>query len=348
MRTLPLALSLIVCPLAVAAEFIPGSDLVVGNWSGAAYTYDDGDWAGLFSHCVVNAPFRSGDKLYFSVSHDISVTMGVESRAITQPVGTLFPVTVYVDRIPPFYGDAEVVLNNFATLTFRDFSVAMDAFQRGQTLTVESLLGTRQFDLTDSFRALEAAKACASYYYGYRLSPGPASEDPLVATAPQTQTDPALLYQIATEMIAEMKVSDFRYLTQAELGEIGLGQSVFWESASLGVTGGVMLLPAPEGGNIRSTDGGDLAAMSESCAGEVATTSTDVSFTDFAARELRILCVEDAGSLETLITKVLVGQSVLYTILQFGDNGTGGGTVNRDAVSEEVAVRAASYVLEMQ
>jgi hypothetical protein len=348
MRSIPLALTLISFPLCVAADLIPGSNIVVGNWSGGAFTYNGGEWDGWFSHCVVSAPFLSGDNLYFSVNEDVTVSIGVESRTITQPVGTLFPVTVYVDRIPPFYGDAEVVIPNLATLTFRDFDAAMNSLQRGQTLTIETLTGARQFDLTDSFRALEAARTCVATYYGYRFPPSSPPEAPQVATVPEAQTDPALLYQIATEMIAEMKVSDFRYFTQNELNELGFANSVFWTSGLLGVTGGVMLAQAPPDGNLRSTDGGDLAAITGGCEGEVATTATNVSLDQFEARQLRALCVADAYSSESLVTKILVGDSVLYTILLFDDQSGNGRGANRDVVSEDVALRAANYVLKAQ
>ena len=100
------------------AEVIQGSQFSYGNWNGAAYTNDT---TGQFSHCAISAPYVSGDDVTFSVNRQSTVSMGVSSQALSMPVGTEFPVAIFVDRKAPFYGTATVLIEGFAVIELPDF-----------------------------------------------------------------------------------------------------------------------------------------------------------------------------------------------------------------------------------
>lgn len=149
---------LVLAASSVQAEFIPGSEFGHGNWEGGAYTFSG---TNEFSHCAISVDFVSGDTLYFGVNSDASITVGVSSENYRLTPDQSFPVALYVDRRRPFYATAKAIDEGFAILTIEDFSAAMDAFGRGQSLRLESNLVTGHYDLTGSFRALEAARQCA-------------------------------------------------------------------------------------------------------------------------------------------------------------------------------------------
>lgn len=320
------------------AEVIPGSDYGYGNWNGAAYTASD---SGAFSHCVVSAGYVSGDTLYLSVNSNASVTIGVESPTLRLAEGQEIPVTVRIDRRQPFYGKAVAVNETFATLVLPDIKAALPALQRGRTLVVESALGTGYYDLTGTHRALEATLNCAVNYLDYAAAPVPGANA-------SSAIDRTVLFQVATGMIADMGVKDFRYLTEQEtVADFG-PSSVVWVSESEGLVGGVIAKPAAGLTDLRETDPQDIAFMGEGCDGDVATTSRTFEIESFQARELRAICVTSEGTTEGLLTKTLLGESVIYTVLYFDKANGSVAPAQRQEMSEKAALQAAKYVVEHQ
>ncbi len=157
-RNICIAAMLIALSGPAGAEEIPGSSFGYGNWEGAAYTFTG---TNEFSHCAISVGFVSGDTLYFGVNQDATITVGVASENYNLVADQSFPVALYVDRRQPFYATATAIDRTFAVLTIEDFPAAMDAFGRGRTLRMESAQATGNYDLTGSFRALEAARQCA-------------------------------------------------------------------------------------------------------------------------------------------------------------------------------------------
>ena len=345
-----------------AAEII-GSSFTSGNWEGAAYTFDD---TGMFSHCAVSVEYVSGDLLVFSVNSDVTVTVGVVSDRFNFTPGEEFPVSLHVDRRKPFQAWAAAVDYDFLSFTIEDFHNAMDALTRGQSLSVSSYTELGSYDLSGSYRALEGARNCAidqlenlergivPKTYPAAPAPGgtaPSGTVPAPTPAPAPTPDPApglladrtVLFQIATEMIAATGARQFRYLDASESREIGGQDSVFWVSDEAGIMGGVAILPF-QGTSLRETDSGDIGFVSADCAGDVATSARTVALDGLEAREIRGLCVGTSGSVETLLTKVLVGDTVVYTLLAFGDGAAATTSRDRQGISKDVALRAAAYI----
>lgn len=343
MRLLFAALALAASP--ASAEYIAGSEIGFGNWHGAAYTFDE---TGRFSHCAVSASYLSGDTLYLSVNENATVTVGIESPGLNMVPGQEVPVTLYIDRRAPFYGRAYAVNPTFATLILADFEAALTALQKGRLLVVESAVGRGTYDLTGTYRALNETLNCAVRHLDYASSPAvPAAP----AAAPIAETavapvDKTILFQVATGMIADLGMTDFQYLTEAETKALFPGDAVAWNSPSMGMLGGVVAVSSDGLTDLKETDGADISFLGKDCNGDVATTSRNVSMADYQSRELRSMCVEGGQSTETFLNKTLVGGTVLYTLLVFNQAASVNEPQQRQALSEKAAIRAASFIKE--
>ncbi len=324
------------------AEYIPGSDIQVGNWNGAAYTNDA---SGTFSHCAVSASYLSGDTLLLSVNANATVTIGVVSAAVNLTAGQEIPVALFIDRRAPFYGTAVAQDSNFATLVLPDFENALTALQKGRTLVIESAAGSGTYDLTGTFRALNATLDCALHNLNYAASPTVTSP-PVGQTASIPSVDKTVLFQVATGMIADMGISDFVYLSEADTTAIFGSDAVAWKSQTVGILGGVVTVSADGLEQLKQTDGQDFDFLSKSCEGDVATTARNVSMTDYQSRELRMVCVEGQSTTESLLNKTLIGNTVLYTLLVFDGTSQVSEPIERQQMSEQAALRAASFVTE--
>jgi hypothetical protein len=337
MRTLPHIAGVIMLAVAPAhGGNIPGSAFESGNWQGVAYAHDV---TGEFSHCAISAPYRSGDTLFFGVTRDATVTVGIMGPALGLRDGETFPVILQVDRRRPLQAVATAAGDDFAWLEIEDFSAAMDAFRRGFVLTIFGQGREGQYNLDGTFRALEATRQCAMRYLDYR--------SPRNAEPPQTsQIDPALTYQIATSMITELGLSDARYLTQAELREIELAGSAYWVSEATGVEGGAMLFDlSSDAPSIRETDTTVAEYLSRGCLGDVATMAKSLEG-EFPARQVRVLCVDDDSTRESYATTTDVGSIRLISVLRFDTAQDAGQDTSRGEVSADLALKNASYVLE--
>lgn len=319
------------------AELIRGSEFSSGNWNGAAYTVDD---TGEFSHCAISAYYRSGNTLHFSISRTASVTVGVSGPALGFQEGMQFPVTLAVDNRKPFHGSALAVQSDFAFLTINDFDAALTAFKKGYTLRIYANGGQGVYDLSGTFRALEAARTCAINYYNYRAEPAKPS---MVSET----IDPALNYQLATSMISELGITDARYLTKQELKEIQLSGAVYWVSGETGLSGGVMFFDAPENYNLRSDDAVASAYLSKNCEGDIASTVQSVD-AEFPARQIRVLCIGSNQHYEAYITNTVLGETRMVTILIH--NGTPEGTAPESLRerNKDIALKNAKFVLEAE
>lgn len=325
-----------------AAEYIPGSDIQAGNWSGAAYTHD---YSGAFSHCVVSASYVSGDTLLLSVNQNATVSVGVVSPGLELQKGQEIPVALFIDRRAPFYGSAVAIDTDFATLVLPDFENALTALQKGRTLVIKSVAGSGTYDLTGTFRALNQTLDCAVRHLDYVAKPD-APSAPIDHEASSPPVDKTLLFQVATGMIADMGISDFVYLSEADTKELFESDAVAWNSPSMGILGGVVAVSAGAMEQLRQTDAADFAFLSGSCEGEVATTARNVSMPDYQSRELRSICVEGDNATESLLNKTLVGKTVLYTLLVFDTTSQVSEPSTRQQMSEQAALRAASFVKE--
>lgn len=319
------------------AEMIPRSEFAYQNWQGAAYTFEG---TSDFSHCVISASYVSGDILYLSVNAGGTVGVGVQSNNLRLSVGETFPVTLMIDGRAPIYATATAATTDFATLNIPNFDAAMTALKKGRGLRVDSAVGQASYDLTGTFHALDATKECAFKNMSYNA--------PLPPPANSTAVDKTVLFQVATQMIADLQLTDFKYMTQQEGIDTFQTDGVFWTSGANGLVGGVASVPKGPMLTLSETDGGDVTFLSKRCNGDLATSFRAIPATDVLIREIRAICVESGVVTESYMTKALVGDNVVYTMLIFAGAATANEPVSRDEVSANVALKTASFILNSQ
>lgn len=317
---------------------IPGSALQVGNWDGAAFTADE---TGYFSHCAISADYVSGDRLHFSVNREASISVAVYSPALVGlPIGQSFPVSLFVDRRPPFFGTATILLDGFAGLKIADFHRAIETFKRGYVLTVQGAGREGQYNFAGTFRALEATRECAIRYFNYAAAPS--------VPTPQ-QVDKTVIFQLATTVLTGLGIQDFRFLSQAELDEMGHSNSVAWVAPEHGLLGWSLLVPREPGqDDLRTTDAGDTAYLARGCAGDYASSARAIELdAGRTARELRVICSEKNDEVEHFVSKFFTGDFIVYNALTFV-SGRGDKPRERSPSqwSEDATLRAASYFAE--
>lgn len=339
-----LSLALIGWSTSALAEFIPSSEFSFGNWQGGAYT---DNVSGYFSHCAVSASYLSDDVLYFSRNSDGSVNLAVESPRLAMEAGATYPIAIFIDNLQPIFGTAEAMDGTFVVINLPNVQDALGALQRGRYLFIEGSGWTGEYDLTGTYRALDYMRSCAERYAGFSMMPPSTSPDEPETNPPGTAAfDQSTLYQVATQMITSLGVQDFRYLTAEEVQHLYSGNAVLWSSEEQGVFGGVMAMPFEGVSELRETDPGDITFLANACAGELATTSRNVSMETYPAREVRSLCIQDGSETESYLTKMLIDGWVLYTWLEFGASADDADPRDRQATSEDVAIQAASFVAE--
>jgi hypothetical protein len=358
MRSLaPAALALaLLASSAAFADLIPGSEFTSGNWSGAAYTYDDG--SGRWSHCVINAYYPGhAAGLLFSLSDGYVMMMGVATDTPRFHGIDRFPVVLRVDGRAPISAEAVVMPSeDLATLRFDDLDAALDMMRRGRMLTIDSQFGTTAFTLEGTYRALEATYDCAARYDGY-VDPSAAAATATSAVWTPSADETALMYQIATKIISDAKQTDFAYLTPSELDAMGYGNlkgGVVWRAMGGAFLGGVFVgRQLGEGIDIVADNAADLATLTVRCPGDLATVTRNYDVEGLPTSELVGLCTTAKGTIETTMTKMDAGGVLVETLgvytTRAGQGGqptapAGGGRVT----GETAAVTAASFVIKAQ
>ncbi|WP_136659006.1 hypothetical protein [Nitratireductor sp. XY-223] len=315
------------------ADVIPGTQYDHGVWIGAAYTSAT---TGKFDHCAVSAKFRSGDRLYLSLNFDSTLTVGITNSSFRFTAGESFPIVLSVDNRKLFGGRAMARSETFLIVTFEEIEALIPALKRGSQMRLESDPVKGIYSLRGSSRALDATLKCAIDNSDYAEKPAD--------TAPLF--DKSLLYQIATGMIAEVGATDFVYLTDKEVEELGFVGAVVWKSVSAGVVGVVLLTPAGEGEELHDSDSADIEELTRGCSGDVLSGIRSVKSSDLPTREIRVICTDEKIVEETIASKVLLDGAVLYTMLVFLDRVDDPALDGRDRIqlSDDIRLRAASFV----
>lgn len=327
-------------PSQTVAEPIPGSAFQRGNWSGGAYTFDNG----TFSHCAISAEYQSDDSLILTVSSDASIGVGVVSSRLEMQPSSQYAVSDRIDQRYFSQSIAEALDEQYFILFLTDFSQALDAIRFGNVMFVQGNGFFGEYALTGTAVALETARQCALAYLDYR-APGTAPQLPPEAVS--SGFDRTYLFQAATEMITALGLPDPRYFTEAEMQQAGASTNdVYWFSEAANLMAGVYIAPS-EGQSLRQLDGVDTQHLASMCDGDFATSARDLNGYSAPAREIRLLCTEAEQPHEVFLTKIQLGDVVLYSELRFFDGGGSEPAARpRSADSEAVAARLASFAVE--
>lgn len=155
-------LALIIAALApIAAHSALIEKITIGNWEGGAYNDDN---TKAFLSCSVGTTFVNGT--YFNISsYALGGTgIGIFAPALKLQLGTPISGSLKIDDRYFTTFEGRVIADAGFSVSFAEDDPIFEALRRGRLLTVTSSVGTVQYDLTDTARALTALKNCVAKY----------------------------------------------------------------------------------------------------------------------------------------------------------------------------------------
>jgi hypothetical protein len=320
------------------AEKILGSDFYSSAWAGSAYVDET---SGEFWYCSIYANYpHNNTQLNFYLNKNYTMTIGVYDNLGRFPVGEGFPVTLYVDRMPPFYGTANSTDANNAFVTLNQMDAALNAMKRGNFLTIEGLYGSLAYKLNGTFRALDSAYNCARTYYNYKITVKDSdSNSQNGKNWVPTREQERIMFQLASAIAADLGESkiEFRDNTNGSVTRDSADKSI-WVSASVGRNNGSEVDLAFEFGL-------DMGNLNDWCEGDLATVQREYSVSGVETNETDAQCY--SGSDGTKFKAHIIRQIVdgeLYELVLFLD-----GKVFNDAKSlsnpDQNIAKAAAMIL---
>ncbi len=139
------------------------ADLTSGAWTGGAFTNAH---TGTFSHCAVNAKYRSGVALYFAVTGARQWSMAFSAKHWRFERGQKYPLHYQVDEGPVIQASgvakSAALMQVHLPVNGRIFS----RFQHGTTLKVAAGRKVMRFALTGAGPMLTKLVRCASHHAG--------------------------------------------------------------------------------------------------------------------------------------------------------------------------------------
>jgi hypothetical protein len=182
LRGLIVASILLLAPGAQAAG--PFGKIVVGNWTGGAFTNDA---TGAFSHCAVNAGYRNGTRMFTSITADLKWLIGFAHPNWKLKQGSRLNLQLVFDRTARIEVTAEAKTPTFLTIAMPADSQLIGAFRQGHRLELVANDQRLTFALTSTGEMLPALVECAKQSASLRGPVNPAARSN--PTAPQTEAE---------------------------------------------------------------------------------------------------------------------------------------------------------------
>lgn len=332
------AICFVLAPTFATSEIIPGSSFQSGPWSGVALT---NEITGELGSCEIRAFYQHNQtQLGFYLNKDYTMTIGVYDELARFPEGSQASVSLRVDRRQPFYGVATFYSRNMAFVTLSDMDAALDAMRRGLTLTIEGMYSTLQYGLNGTYRALDAAYACANKYYNYRVSVEATTSGEVWMPSREQERK---MYQLSSALAADFGVSGIVYRDDEN-------PMLVWDApdASMWVGTVVGRLDA-EQSDLRAEFGSDMATLSSWCSGELATVQREFEIDGLVNNETEAMCVspDNSGNFTAHIVRQIAGEDVYEIVLFFDDsidNSFSSLTNPEEPVGKAAALIAASFI----
>ncbi|WP_323022848.1 hypothetical protein [Pararhodobacter sp.] len=352
MRFLAVLASSLLVANSAHAFMIRGSTIGFGVWSGGAYADDS---SGIFSHCVASASYNSGDMLHLTIDRSGTFILGISTSNFGFVPGEEFRASVYIDRAAPFSGVGVALSSSIISFSFRNAGEIIPLMQYGRVMRVQGARFAGEYNLTGTMRVLPEIARCAQVWIGVGATTPPAPPTtnlaalpprprPNIATQSSASVDRSVLYQIATEMISQLNLTDFRYLSDSFASDLVSVPSVFFSAREGAVIGGTFFASAERDATLRESDARDTAILSGVCDGDLAISFVNVGADEGNSRQVRGVCVTNESTVETLMTKTLVGELMLYTLISFDQSNSETDGRAASIVSQELSLRAASYI----
>jgi hypothetical protein len=324
--------------VSVSAEKIKGSDFYSGAWAGSAYVDNT---TGEFWYCSIYANYgHNNTQLNFYLNKNYTMTIGVYDNLGRFPVGQGFPVTLYVDRRPPFYGTANSTDANNAFVTLNQMDAALNAMKRGNFLTIEGLYGSLKYQLNGTFKALDSAYNCARNYYNYKTAVKDTDNNSQksnnwIPTREQERTMFQLASAIATDL-GQSKI-EFRDSTNGSVIWDSADKSM-WVSAAVGRNQGQEVDLAFEFGL-------DMGNLNDWCDGDLATIQREYTVSGVETTETDAQCHSASGGTKFkthIIRQIVDGE--LYELVLFLDGKVFNDAKSRSNPDQNIAKAAATIL----
>jgi len=129
----------------------------VAGWKGGSY---NSKTTGRFSHCVVSARYKRGDRLLMSINRKYVFSLGIADNRWNLRKGGKYEVTLQVDRGQRFRRIATAVSGKQLVIRINNRATFFKMIKRGKTLQVKANGLSRGYSLRGTGRALDAALRC--------------------------------------------------------------------------------------------------------------------------------------------------------------------------------------------
>lgn len=129
----------------------------VSGWKGGSYNSQK---TGRFSHCVVSAKYKRGDKLLLSINRKFVFSLGIADSRWNLRKGAKYDVTLQVDRRQRFKRTAVAVTSRQLVIPINSRAAFFRMMRRGRTLYINANGLNRGYSLRGTRRALNATLRC--------------------------------------------------------------------------------------------------------------------------------------------------------------------------------------------
>ncbi len=129
----------------------------IRGWIGGSY---DNLKTGEFSHCVVSAKYKRGDRLLFSVNSKYRFSVGIADDRWNLKKGSRYEVSLQVDRHTPLKRTAVAVSAIQLAIPVDDRVTFYNWVKRGRTLRIRANGLARNYSLRGTSAALNATLRC--------------------------------------------------------------------------------------------------------------------------------------------------------------------------------------------
>ena len=148
----------LICLLPFAADAAgPYGRVVVGNWSGGAFTNDQ---TGRFSHCAVSAGYKNGVRMLTSVTSQMSWVLGFSKPEWRLNPGQKLRLQLVFDRSRTLDVTADVKTPSLVTIPMPANSDLVIAFRQGRYLELVANDARFTFALTSTGEMLPQLVEC--------------------------------------------------------------------------------------------------------------------------------------------------------------------------------------------
>lgn len=249
-----------------------------GNWRGSVHFSKSNE---RFSHCTMNASYKSGISVFFAIDNEFKWRIGFSSEKWNLKVGHNYNIAYVVDNYPVNWTSARAVSDEFVIAELPATSQVFQQFRAGHQLIVKEGDNLLRFSLNGTARALSSLLECANEGKLRTASdfraPGTSQQ---ALTPPARQPSPSIVSaeekleatQVVANILSTGELRDYKLMTSSEVSnpstpEIVRTAAVAWKASS---SIGVLHIIPNSAANIDTLVAGVIGGDAEACKGTFA------------------------------------------------------------------------------